>query len=166
MRLRVAVAGWMMVALGMTPALVALQSGTLEMPASTPKSYVLYVAEDHDVRAGRLTVLALHFRVATGFHVNSHTPSSALLIPTDVSFQPAEGVKAEPPVYPAGKSYSFAFDPANKLSVYTGDFMVKLPVVASAGAHTVHGSLHYQACDHAACYPPRNLPVELIFTAR
>jgi hypothetical protein len=50
--------------------------------------------------------------------------------------------------------------------VYMGDFTVKLPVVARAGAHTVDGTLRYQACDHAACYPPKNLPVQVIFTAK
>ena len=34
-------------------------------------------------------------------------------------------------------------------------FAVKVPVVAAAGEHTVAGSLRYQACDHAACYPPK-----------
>jgi hypothetical protein len=28
------------------------------------------------------------------------------------------------------------------------------------------GTLRYQACDHAACYPPKSLPVQVIFTAR
>jgi hypothetical protein len=45
--------------------------------------------------------------------------------------------------------------------VYAGDFTVKLPVVAAAGEHTVEGSLKYQACDNAACYPPKTLPVKV-----
>ena len=62
--------------------------------------------------------------------------------------------------------YSFSFDPTNKLDVYTGDFTVKLPGVAAVGQHTIQGTLTYQACDKAACYPPRNVPVQLIFTAQ
>ncbi len=85
-----------------------------------------------------------------GFHVNSHTPKSELLIPTVITLQPADGVKAAEVVYPAGTSYSFSFDPKEKLDVYTGEFVVKLPVVAAAGEHTVEGSLHYQACDHGS----------------
>ena len=53
----------------------------------------------------------------------------------------ATGVKAGTLEYPAGKPYSFSFDPRDKLDVYAGDFTVKLPVVAAAGAHTVDGTL-------------------------
>jgi hypothetical protein len=111
-------------------------------------------------------VLELHFQVVDGFHVNSHTPKSELLIPTQILLQPAAGVKADAVEYPAGTSYSFSFDPSEKLDVYTGAFTVKLPVVAEAGTHTVDGTLRYQACDHAACYPPKSLPVQVIFTAK
>ena len=81
-------------------------------------------------------MLELHFRVVDGFHVNSHTPKSELLIPTQISLQTAAGVKAEAVEYPAGTSYSFSFDPTEKLDVYTGGaFTVKLPVVAELGTH-------------------------------
>jgi DsbC/DsbD-like thiol-disulfide interchange protein len=144
----------------------AQQVGNLDASAPKPKSFVLYAAEQQNVAAGKRSVLELHFRVVDGFHVNSHTPKSELLIPTQVTLQPAAGVKAEPVQYPAGTSYSFSFDPTEKLDVYSGAFTVKLPVVADAGTHTVDGTLRYQACDHAACYPPRSLPIQVIFTAQ
>jgi hypothetical protein len=144
----------------------AQQVGNLDAPAAKPKSYVVYAAEEQSVAAGKRSVLELHFRVVDGFHVNSHTPKSELLIPTRIEFQPAVGVKAEAVEYPAGTSYSFSFDPTEKLDVYSGDFTVKRPVVAAAGAHTVDGTLRYQACDHAACYPPKSLPVQVVFTAK
>ena len=140
--------------------------GSLDAPAPKPKSYVVYSAEQQVVTAGKRSVLELHFRVIDGFHVNSHTPKSELLIPTQIVLQPAAGVKAEALEYPAGTSYSFSFDPSEKLDVYSGAFMVKVPVVAEAGAHSLSGSLRYQACDHAACYPPKSLPVEVLFTAK
>jgi DsbC/DsbD-like thiol-disulfide interchange protein len=111
-------------------------------------------------------VVELHFRVVEGFHVNSHTPKSELLIPTKITLQPATGVKAEDVQYPAGTAYSFSFDPGEKLDVYSGPFTVKLPVMAEAGTHIVDGTLRYQACDNAACYPPKSLPVQVIFTAK
>ena len=85
-----------------------------------PKSYVVYAAEQQKVAAGKRSVLELHFRVVDGFHVNSHTPKSELLIPTQIALQPAAGVKAEAVEYPAGTSYSFSFDPTEKLDVYSG----------------------------------------------
>jgi hypothetical protein len=146
--------------------LFAQQVGNLDAPTVKPKSFVVYAAEPQQASAGKRSVLELHFRVVDGFHVNSHTPKSELLIPTTIALQPATGVKAETVEYPAGTSYSFSFDPSEKLDVYTGAFTVKLPVVAEAGTHTVDGTLRYQACDHAACYPPRTLPVQVIFTAK
>jgi hypothetical protein len=131
-----------------------------------PKSYVLYAAESQTIPAAKHAVLELRFHIVQGYHVNSHTPKSELLIPTALTLQPADGVKASPPEYPAGQPFSFSFDPSDKLDVYAGDFTLKLPVVAAAGAHTIDGSLKYQACDHASCYPPRTLPVKVIFTAK
>ncbi len=165
MRLRLALAGALL-ASPLAGALLAQQIGNLDAPAPKPKSFVVYAAEPLNVPAGKRSVLELHFRVVDGFHVNSHTPKSELLIPTQITLQPAAGVKAEAVEYPAGTSYSFSFDPTEKLDVYSGAFTVRLPVVANAGTHTVDGTLRYQACDHAACYPPRSLPVQVIFTAK
>jgi DsbC/DsbD-like thiol-disulfide interchange protein len=157
-RIGIALAGLLMMPLG--------QVGSLDAPAAKPKSYVVYAAEQQAIAAGKKSVLELHFRVADGFHVNSHTPKSELLIPTQIVLQPAAGVKADALEYPAGTSYSFSFDPTEKLDVYSGAFTVKLPVVAEAGAHSIEGTLRYQACDHAACYPPKSLPLEVLFTAK
>jgi hypothetical protein len=131
-----------------------------------PKAYIVYSAESQTVPAGKPGVIELHFRVLDGFHVNSHTPKSEFQIPTNLKLDPAAGVKAAPLQYPAGTAYSLSFDPNEKLDVYTGPFIVKLPVVATAGEHRLSGTLRYQACDHAACYPPKTLPVDLLFTAK
>lgn len=142
------------------------QLGDLNARPVASKSYVIYAAEPQVVTAGKRGVLELQFRVVGGFHVNSHVPKSELLIPTELTFRAAAGVKVGPLEYPAGTSYSFSFDPANKLDVYSGPFTVRLPVVAETGAHTLDGMMHYQACDHAACYPPKSLPVQVVFTAK
>ena len=142
-----------------------MPSGGFDSSART-KGYVLYDAEPQTVKAGKPSVLELHFKVVDGFHVNSHTPKSELLIPTAITLQEAGGVKAGAVEYPAGTTYSFNFAPNDKLDVYSGSFTMKLPVVATAGEHTLDGSLHYQACDHAACYPPKTLRVQVLFTAK
>lgn len=142
------------------------QMGNMNGNAEKAKSYVIYDAEPEIVQAGRRSIVEIRFRVIDGFHVNSHTPKSELLIPTKVDLQPAAGVKAEAAEYPAGTAYSFSFSPNDKLDVYAGDFTVKLPVVAKAGPHEIDGTLRYQACDHAACYPPRSLPIQVVFTAK
>jgi hypothetical protein len=161
MRLAVALTGLLLGA-----GILTAQTGNFDASSAKSKSYVIYDAEPQTVRAGKPDVLELRFRVTNGFHVNSNTPKSELLIPTKMTLQAAAGVKVEAAQYPAGTTYSFSFSPNEKLDVYAGDFAVKLPVVASAGMHEIDGMLRYQACDHAACYPPKNLPVQVLFSAK
>lgn len=163
MRIGCALAGWCMVLPGV---LAAQMMGSLDTPVAKGRSYVVYAAEQQNVAAGKRSVLELRFRVVDGFHVNSHRPKSELLIPTQITLQPAAGVKLAAVDYPAGTAYSLSADPTETLDVYTGEFTLKLPVTAEAGEHTVQGTLRYQACDHAACYPPKNLPVQVLFTAK
>ena len=146
--------------------LVGLKPLVAQDQAAKPKSNVLYVSEPHTIAAGKRSVIELTFKVADGYHVNSHTPKSDFLIPTDLKTQPVTGVNQSAPEYSAGQEFSFSFSPNEKLDVYSGSFTVKLPVVAQAGDHTVDATLHYQACDHAACYPPKSLPVQVLFTAK
>jgi len=130
------------------------------------KDFILYAAEQQAATAGRRSELELNFRIVDGLHVNSHTPKSDLLIATTLTLDAAPGVMVGEPVYPAGTSYSFSFDSSEKLDVYTGAFTVTVPVVAQAGARTLQGRLRYQACDHAACYPPKTLPVAVAIAAK
>ncbi len=115
------------------------------------------------VRAGSLGKATLQFRVAEGFHINSHQPKSEFLIPTNLKLDAVTNIAVEKTTYPTGEDMSFAFDPGEKLNVYAGDFEVEVVVKPLAGVtpgkYTFHGTLRYQACDNAACYPPKNLPV-------
>jgi|SRR5215469_214539 len=152
--------------LGFSGVLAAQQVGDLSASAPKPKQYVSYEAEEQAVKAGKRSVVEMRFKVMDGFHVNSHTPKSELLIPTVVKLDGADGVRAETAQYPAGTQYSFSFEPGEKLDVYTGVFTVKVPVTVVTGAHSVNGTLRYQACDNAACYPPKTLPVQLLLNAK
>lgn len=158
--MRLLVAGCWLLGAGAWAQIAVMDAG------AKPRQYVTYAAEAQTVAAGRREVLELRFHVADGYHVNSHTPKNETLIRTELTLQPADGVKAGVMEYPAGKPYAFSFDPADKLDVYAGDFTVKLPVVAAAGEHTLAGALRYQACDNASCYPPRTVPVKVLFTAK
>jgi DsbC/DsbD-like thiol-disulfide interchange protein len=144
----------------------AIQPGRAQFDAPAKKNYVTYIADAQTVPAGKRGVLQLRFQLMPGFHVNSHTPKSDTLIPTALTLQPAAGVKAGDLVYPSGQPFSFSFAPTEKVDVYASVFSVKLPVVATAGEHTIDGTLKYQACDNASCYPPRTIPVKVLFTAK
>lgn len=143
-----------------------IQPSRAQFDGPAQKNFVSYIADAQSVPAGRHAVLQLRFQLMQGYHVNSHTPRSPLLIPTALTLAPAAGVKAGDPEFPAGQPFAFSFAPKDKVDVYAGAFIVKLPIVAVAGSHTIDGSLKYQACDNSSCYPPRTLPVRIIFTAR
>jgi DsbC/DsbD-like thiol-disulfide interchange protein len=154
---------------GMLLALSMGHFGRAQLNMNAPakqKAYVQYAAEAQSIPAGKHATVELRFHLLPGYHVNSHTPKSELLIATALTLQPTAGVQAGALEYPAGQPYSFSFDPSDKLDVYAGDFTLKLPVVAAQGQHTIDGSLMYQACDNASCYPPRTLPVKVVFTAK
>jgi hypothetical protein len=109
------------------------------------------------------TMVSLNFRVPPGYHINSNTPKDEFLIPTALKMEIPTDIVLGKIEYPAGEEASFPFSPGEKLSVYSGDFTIALGVhplkSVVPGKYLMHGVLRYQACDNAACYPPKNLPV-------
>jgi hypothetical protein len=117
--------------------------------------------EQVSVPAGKPSLVALHFHIAEGLHINSHTPSDEFLIPTTFSIPEGSGVRLETATYPPGRVISLPIDPTTKLSVYTGEFIIQARMVAAAGNHLVQGQLHYQACDNNQCMPPKTITVAI-----
>lgn len=109
------------------------------------------------------TKVSLNFRVAGGFHINSNTPKSEFLIPTQLKMDVPTDIVLGKIDYPAGKDVAFPFSPDEKLNVYSGDFAINLAVhplkSVVPGKYVMHGVLRYQACDNAQCFPPKTLPV-------
>ena len=116
------------------------------------------------VTRGKSNPVNLRFRVIPGFHVNSNHPKSEFLIPTALKVSAPTDIVIGRVTYPAGSEMSFVFAPEDKLSVYTGEFPVVVEVRPLAEVITakymIRGELRYQACDNAACYPPKKLPVQ------
>lgn len=117
--------------------------------------------EQVSLPAGKAAAVALHFRVAQGLHINSHTPSDDYLIPTTFSIPAGAGARLESASYPAGTTMALPADPKTRLNVYTGDFTIQTRLVAEAGNHLVQARLRYQACDQSQCMPPRTIPVAI-----
>jgi Disulphide bond corrector protein DsbC len=133
--------------------------------AQVPKAPSVSMAPVGAVTAQRTkqTTVELDFRVASGFHINSNTPKSEFLIPTSLKMDPPTDIVLGKIHYPAGKDLTFPFSPEEKLNVYSGDFTIKLAVhpLSSVvpGKYAMRGTLRYQACDNAQCFPPKTLPV-------
>jgi hypothetical protein len=128
--------------------------------AARPAVVFLY-PEQVTVPAAKPTVVALHFRIAPGLHINSHTPRQEELIPTTLTIPADSGVRLDGAAYPPGTDFSLPLDPATRLSVYTGEFAIQARIVATPGDHLVEAHLHYQACDNNACMPPKTITVTI-----
>ncbi len=118
------------------------------------------------VRSGKPYTVEMHFRISKGLHINSHTPLQKSLIRTDLNASAPAGVKVAAVQFPAGTLYAFPAFPSQKLSVYTGEIVVAMRIVAQPGNHLIQGSLRYQACDLNTCFPPRNVPVAVDVVAQ
>ena len=152
------------VCMGMSAALVSGQGLSSQEPsAPKPRVFVDFVAANNIVvTPGHSAPVQFTFHVQPPYHINSSKPLTEELIPTELHFSLPPEVAFGKLQYPAGQMMSFPFDPSTKLSVYSGDFVVKglvlAPGQASSGTYTIHGELKYQACDNNACYPPKKLP--------
>jgi hypothetical protein len=117
--------------------------------------------EQVTLTAGKSSPVTLHFRIAQGLHINSHTPRQSELIPATFSIPDGSGVRLEGASYPAGTDFTLPIDPKEKLSVYTGEFTIQTRMVAEPGNHLVEAKLRYQACDNNACMPPKTITVPI-----
>ena len=141
-------------------------SGLESHPAAKPPAVAYLFPEQISVAADKPAPVDLHFKVAPGLHVNSHTPSAEELIATTLKFPETPGVRLTQAIFPPGEDYALAFDPSQKLSVYTGEFIVHAELVAEKGEHLVQATLHYQACNNDSCMPPHSIPVAIDVIAK
>jgi thiol:disulfide interchange protein len=154
------------VALTLTAIAQKLPWQTDESPADKNQLVHFLYPEQVQVAAGQDRVVELHFKVNSGLHINSHAPREKSLIPTQLLVVEPPGVTVGPVSFPAGTDYAFAATPNDKLSVYTGEFVVQAHVRAAAGDHLLQAALRYQACDTNSCYPPRKAPITIDVVAK
>jgi Disulphide bond corrector protein DsbC len=150
-------------------AVLVLKPSCAQSPlADSPARSVLHGAaveylfpEQVSVPADKPATVTLHFRVAPGFHINSHRPKDEALIPTAFSLPENSGVRLAAATYPEGTDFILPLDPGTTLSVYTGEFSIQANLIAAHGNHLVEAKLRYQACDKSACYPPKSITVPI-----
>jgi DsbC/DsbD-like thiol-disulfide interchange protein len=147
--------------LGWTPSLVA-QSAILP-PASVVKPHTYVSLEP--VPRGKEFQVAVVVDIARGYHMNSHNPTDAYLIPTTLTPQLPPGFHLLDTIYPNGQLEKFAFSPDKALDVYSGTVTLRLRLAAQAdaalGSATIPVTLRYQACNDSACLPPVKVPVDV-----
>jgi len=112
---------------------------------------------------GSTATVVLKASLPSGYHANTNKPTESYLIPLSLKWT-AGPLEMQAVEYPKGtlEKYSFSDKP---LSVVTGQFEIttkfKVPAAAANGPAAQTGTLRYQACDNKACYPPKNVPVNI-----
>jgi hypothetical protein len=113
---------------------------------------------------GNKAPFSVEMQVNKGFHVNSNKPLDELLMPTVVHLSPPEGIMIMNIEYPEAEQLALPFMGNDKLSVYSGHFVVtaevRIPKAAPLGTQRVRGEVKYQACDNRQCFPPKSTPLE------
>ena len=134
--------------------------------AAPPKAATLVkaTAVPLTLAAGARTEVLVTLEVAAGWHVNANPPSPDYLIPTTVALRAAAGLTPGRTIYPAGEPVKLAFD-ENPLSVYSGQVTMRVALAAAPtatnGAHTLAGSVRFQACNDEVCLAPTSVPFTL-----
>lgn len=138
-------------------------AATSQAPASAAKvvTPIAYVSLEQVPRTQTVDV-ALMLNIASGYHINSHTPSQTYLIPTNVTLADTSGFQQTGSNYPAGQMLNFAFT-QDKLSVYSGSATIWLRFQAQSdaplGEITLPLVVKFQACNATACLPPAKVAV-------
>ena len=143
-----------------------IQLGGLDRSTEAKKKqHVELLTDSLQVAANKPQDIELRFRVEPGFHINSHKPKDELLIPTELKLD-GGALHIADEQYPPGSHFRLQVGNGEDLDVYQGEFRVALRVEAPKGDSILSGSLRYQACDNAACFPARTLPVKIAITAK
>jgi Disulphide bond corrector protein DsbC len=145
------------------PFLFLLTAFGQDSPGSRRPSVTLLPNEVVSVARGHSGTVELIFRIPPGLHINSNVPRQEYLKKTELKLDAPTDIVVRKITYPDGEDRSFPFAPQEKINVYSGDFTVTVVVrplkTVLPTKYAVHGRLKYQACDNAACYPPREAPV-------
>ena len=158
-----------LLAAGLLPSVIPAQKLPWQTSDSTdqpPQSVRFLYPEQITLTPGKETEVDLHFRVSDGLHINSHTPLDKSLIPTQLIVAELNGLKVSAVDFPPGTDYAFTATPNDKLSVYTGEFVLHAHLTAQPGDHLLESVLRYQACDTNSCYPPRKAKVAIDVVAK
>ena len=144
---------------------IHLDTGPTSKPSQAQR--VTLETDSLTVEAGKPNWVELRFRIAPALHINSHLPKDETLVPTSFQAEPSSGLRLLRTEFPAGMPFRLTVGTGEVLSTYQDELHLRLELeVVAKGDLLLNGKLHYQACDNASCFPPRDLPVQLAIHAR
>lgn len=134
----------------------ATLSGQFEAPKELVKVSGAVQSRNGDEVTGVVTAAIEHT-----WHINSWQPLEKFSIPTVLSFEDAELVKA---AFPPHVVRSFTFSAGTKLAVYEGTIQIPFTAKVKAGATSLRAKLRYQACNDNVCLPPKTAEADIALT--
>lgn len=157
------------------PILCILVAGTLctlkqaplaaQAVSGPPELKVRAMASVDRARPGDTFRIAVVLELPAGVHVNTHTPSSPDLIPTEVTLKVPAGFQAGAVAYPKGTLLKLSFLP-KPIAVYEGRTVFLAPITVAKyvkpGKYTLEGTVRTQPCREDVCFPPQKIPFRLL----
>ncbi len=101
--------------------------------------------------------IAVVVEITTPWHINAHKPLEDMYVPTELAFEPIEGISFGEIQYPVPIIKTLSFSP-EKMALYEEKvllgFTAKIDQDLSLGERVLRGVLSYQACNDEICLIP------------
>lgn len=116
------------------------------------------------IHPGMELKIVLDLTIKAGWHINSHSPHDAYLIPTTVDLGPDSPFKLTSVLFPEPLEIKLKFSEM-PVSVFEGGVLIggviQIPEDTVLGKYEIPLALKYQACDDATCLAPETLEVKI-----
>ncbi len=133
-------------------------------PQSAPNIGINASVSPDRVSRGRAARASVVMDIPGGYHVNSSRPLEKFLIPTQLTIEAPDGIRASSVSYPRAVLRKLKFS-KNRVSVYEGRalmrFTVTVPANVGGGSKEIKLKLRYQACNDDVCFPPQTKQMSL-----
>jgi hypothetical protein len=154
-------------------ALVVVPGAGQSFLSKQPARLTLAVDAPVKVAIGAPFAITVRVTPLPGIHV--YAPGNPNYIPVAVAVTPVAGLKASPPVFPAGEDLFFG--PLKEtVKVYSAPFAIRVPLlleprfrkgkISTTEDLPLRGSVSYQACNDRVCFPPQSAPFDARLSVR
>ena len=118
------------------------------------------ISSTDGVPAGGNFKIALQVKINSDYHINSTDPLDPALIPTEVSFEPFEGLSFGKIFFPEAEIKRFGFS-EDDLAIYEGTITIFTEVTVRDNLDekpiSISGTFAYQACTDQNCFMPEDV---------
>jgi hypothetical protein len=142
---------------------------TLAVGKTPPPQHVTVTTTASRATAVPGSTLLLYVDVTPKPNIKVYAPGAKDYLPVTLKLDPAPGVTVRAPKFP--ESETLFFEELNeRVPVYQKPFRIADEILIDRSVKgtvlNLEGTLEYQSCDNATCYPPMTIPVSWTVTIR